>query len=81
MEQTFSQASAWGRELPRAFEVALEAYLTSGHIRVVQDGIARILDGREEGGRGRGYGTTRRVAALLREHRLSRSLSVCWYAC
>ncbi|KAF7984658.1 hypothetical protein HWV62_12912 [Athelia sp. TMB] len=70
MEQTFSQASAWGRALPPAFEAALDAYVASGHIRVIQDGIARILAEREEGQRGRGYGTIRRVAALLKENRL-----------
>ncbi|KAF7983447.1 hypothetical protein HWV62_21716 [Athelia sp. TMB] len=70
MEQTFSQASAWGRALSPAFEAALDAYVASGHIRVIEDGIVRILAEREEGQRGRGYGTIRRVAALLKENRL-----------
>ncbi|KZP26020.1 hypothetical protein FIBSPDRAFT_855315, partial [Athelia psychrophila] len=47
MEQTFTQASAWGNGLPEAFSAALDAYVASGHIRTVQDAITPVLSGKK----------------------------------
>ncbi|KZP06995.1 hypothetical protein FIBSPDRAFT_875966 [Athelia psychrophila] len=47
MEQTFTQASAWGDGLPKALSAALDAYVASGHIRTVQDAITTVLSGKE----------------------------------
>ncbi|KZP03857.1 hypothetical protein FIBSPDRAFT_879071 [Athelia psychrophila] len=42
MEQTFTQASAWGEGFPEAFSAALEFYVASGDILKIHDG--RHLD-------------------------------------
>lgn len=47
MEQTFTQASAWGQGLPQAFSVALDVYMASRHISKIQDAIATILSERK----------------------------------
>ncbi|KZP26036.1 hypothetical protein FIBSPDRAFT_887698 [Athelia psychrophila] len=47
MEQTFTQASAWGDGLPKAFSAALDVYVASGHILKIQDAITTILSGKK----------------------------------
>lgn len=47
MEQTFTEASAWGASLPEAFSVALDAYVSSGHMLKIHDALTTILSGRE----------------------------------
>ncbi|KZP03852.1 hypothetical protein FIBSPDRAFT_968639 [Athelia psychrophila] len=46
MEQTFTQASAWGKGLPKAFSAALDFYVASGHIRKIHDVITTITLGK-----------------------------------
>ncbi|KZP27021.1 hypothetical protein FIBSPDRAFT_328352 [Athelia psychrophila] len=47
MEQTFSQASAWGTGLPKAFSVALDFYVASGNILKIHDAITTITLGKQ----------------------------------
>lgn len=47
MEQTFTQAAAWGEGLPKAFSAALDAYVTSGHIIRIHDAITQITVGKQ----------------------------------
>ena len=79
MEQTFSQASAFGDAFPRAFSVALDAYVDSGHILTIQEAITKILSGRrlpmgDVNRRGDqrllNQETAEKVATLLKENRL-----------
>ncbi|KZP15287.1 hypothetical protein FIBSPDRAFT_867383 [Athelia psychrophila] len=43
MEQTFTQSSVWGEDLPKAFSAALDVYVASGHIIKIHDAITTIL--------------------------------------
>ncbi|KZP15283.1 hypothetical protein FIBSPDRAFT_1048219 [Athelia psychrophila] len=47
MEQTFTQASAWGEGLPKAFSAALDVYVASGHILKIHDAITTITLGKQ----------------------------------
>ncbi|KZP15264.1 hypothetical protein FIBSPDRAFT_1048202 [Athelia psychrophila] len=47
MEQTFTQASVWGEELPKAFSAALDVYVASGYILKIHYAITTITLGKQ----------------------------------
>lgn len=77
MEQTFTQASAWGEDLPKAFSAAMDAYVASGHIVKIQNAITSILFGKQftvhsedEGLAGLDGEMVDKIMALIVENRL-----------